>query len=93
MDFGKFIKSQRINEGLTMRDVGKMSGGVMDKTTISRIERNERGLTLKAAFFFSEIYGIDIKTLAKKFMGDEAKVHKLTAEHKKMRKRGRPPKK
>jgi transcriptional regulator with XRE-family HTH domain len=91
MDFGKYIKSQRLKSGLTIRDVVARTGDVLDKTTISRIERNERNVSLKAAFFFSEIYGIDMKTIAKKFMGDEAKIHKVKVDKKK-RLRGRPPK-
>ena len=92
MDFGKFIKQQRLDAGLTMSEVATMTGSATDKTALSRIENNGRGITFKLAFFLSGIYGIDIKRLTKNYMGKEAKVHKLTAADKKI-KRGRPAKK
>ena len=90
MDFGKYIRNQRLKNGYTIRDIVDMSAGVMDKTTISRIERNERKVSLKAAYFFSELYDIDMKTLAKKSLGEEAKVRKLKTVKQRTR-RGRPP--
>lgn len=91
MDFGKFIRTQRLKAGYTIRDIVEMSGDEMDKTTVSRIERNERKMSLKAAFIFSEIFDIDMKALAKKSFGEEVKVKKLNPNRKKVR-RGRPPK-
>jgi transcriptional regulator with XRE-family HTH domain len=90
MDFGKYIRNQRSNKGYTIHDVVEMTGGTLDKTTISRIERNERKASLKAAFFFSELYDIDMKTLARKSLGEEAKIVKLKPSRKGPRKKGRP---
>jgi len=36
---------------------------MLDKTTVSRIERDERGLSLRAAYCFSKIYNIGMETL------------------------------
>jgi len=65
MAIGAYLKGLRKKAGLTIRDVVEMTGEEIDKTTISRIERDERGLSLKAAFFFSEIYGADLDDMAK----------------------------
>jgi transcriptional regulator with XRE-family HTH domain len=86
MDFGKYIRNQRLKQGLTIRDIVEMSGDSLDKTTISRIERNERKLSLKAAYVFSELYDIDLKTMAKKAVGEDVKIKKTRPEP---RKRGR----
>jgi transcriptional regulator with XRE-family HTH domain len=60
---GKEIKKLRKQRGLTIREVVKASEGNLDKTTISRIERDERGLSFKAAYCFSKIYDIRMETL------------------------------
>jgi transcriptional regulator with XRE-family HTH domain len=60
---GKELKKLRQQRGLTIRDVVKASGGMLDKTTVSRIERDERGLSLKAAYCFSKIFNISMETL------------------------------
>ena len=77
MKAGAFLKKARLDKGLTMRDVASLSGDKIDKTVISRIESSERGVTLKAAFFFSEIYEIDIKEIAKIHLGKTAKIKKI----------------
>ncbi|MFA6449651.1 MAG: helix-turn-helix transcriptional regulator [bacterium] len=86
MAIGSYLKGLRKKAGLTIRDVVEMSGDEIDKTTISRIERDERGLSLKAAFFFSEIYEVSIEELAKKMLGAKARVRKLKAPKKKAKK-------
>jgi len=63
LSVGKEIKKLRKQRGLTIREVVKSSEGNLDKTTISRIERDERGLSFKAAYCFSKIYGINMETL------------------------------
>ncbi|HOX28782.1 MAG TPA: helix-turn-helix transcriptional regulator [bacterium] len=89
MDLGNFLKKNREKAGLTIRDVVAMSGDEMDKTTVSRIERGERKLSLKAAFFFAQIYGIPLDELAKKALGAKARIHKVKIEKKKRgRKKG-----
>ena len=77
MKAGAFLKKARLGKGLTMRDVASLSGERIDKTVISRIENGERGVTLKAAFFFSEIYEIDMKEIAKIELGKIAKIKKI----------------
>jgi transcriptional regulator with XRE-family HTH domain len=83
MAIGAYLKGMRKKAGLTIRDVVEMTGEEIDKTTISRIERDERGLSLKAAFYFSEIYGANLDELAKKMLGNKAKVHKIKIVKKK----------
>jgi transcriptional regulator with XRE-family HTH domain len=91
MDFGKYIRNQRLKHAFTIRDIVEMSGDSLDKTTISRIERNERKVSLKAAYVFSELYDIDLKAMAKKALGEEVKVRKVRPEPRKRgRKKGRP---
>jgi transcriptional regulator with XRE-family HTH domain len=86
MDFGAYLRKLREKADYTIRDVVEMCGNGLDKTTISRIERNERRMSLAAAFYFSELYDVDIKTLAKKALGESAKVKKMKPVK---RKRGR----
>lgn len=63
MSLGKYLKKIRKQSGLTIKQIVHMSEGILDKTTISRIERDERGLSLKAAYILSKIYKIDIYEL------------------------------
>jgi transcriptional regulator with XRE-family HTH domain len=60
---GKEIKKLRKQRGLTIRDVVVASEGNLDKTTISRIERDDRGVSFKAAYCFSKIFDISMETL------------------------------
>jgi transcriptional regulator with XRE-family HTH domain len=69
MTCGEYLKSLRKNHGLTIYDVMRMSGGKVDKTTISRIERDERKPALLAAYVFSEVYGVDMKEIVYKLHG------------------------
>lgn len=93
MDLGKYLKGLRLKKGYTIRQVVLMTGNEVDKTTISRLERNERTLMLKAAYLLSKIYSVDFEVLTVKALGKAAKVHKLTAADKAPKKRGRQPKK
>jgi transcriptional regulator with XRE-family HTH domain len=77
MAIGSYLKGLRKKAGYTIRDVVEMTCDEIDKTTISRIERDERGLSFKAAFYFSEIYGIDLNEMAKKMLGSKARVKKI----------------
>jgi transcriptional regulator with XRE-family HTH domain len=63
LSVGRELKRLRQQRGLTIREVVKSSGGMLDKTTVSRIERDERGLSLKAAYCFSKIYNLSMETL------------------------------
>ncbi len=77
MELGAYLKGLRKKAGLTIRDVVEMANEEIDKTTVSRIERNERGLSFKAAYYFSQIYGISLDELAKKMLGSSAKIKKI----------------
>ena len=46
-----------------MRQVKQRSQGMLDKTTISRIENGDRRLSLRAAYAFSRIYSISLEQL------------------------------
>ena len=58
------MRKLRLQQGLSIRDVVSASEDMLDKTTLSRIERDERGLSLKAAYCLSRIYNVDMETLA-----------------------------
>lgn len=87
---GKFLKDLRMSKGLTMNEVVLMTGNEIEKTTISRIENDERNISFKAAYYFSAIYGVSLEEIAKKELGGKAKIKKVTIEKKK---RGPKPKK
>jgi len=87
---GKNLKSLRIKKGLTMNEVVLMTGSEIDKTTISRIERGERGLSLKAGYYFSQIYGVGMEEIARMELGSKVKIRKVKVVKKK---RGRKKKK
>ena len=63
MSVGRELKKLRVQRELTINEVVKASCGMLDKTTVSRIERDERGLSLKAAYCFSKTYNIGMETL------------------------------
>jgi transcriptional regulator with XRE-family HTH domain len=89
MSAGGFIKEARRKNGLTIREVVLMTGDEIDKTTISRIERGERKISLKAGYYFSRIYGIPLEEMAKREMGAKAKIKEVKIEKKKRgRKKG-----
>jgi transcriptional regulator with XRE-family HTH domain len=60
---GAQIKKLRKQRGFTLSDVVRASNGLLDKTTVSRIERDERGLSLKAAYAYSRVFNIGMETL------------------------------
>lgn len=63
MGAGAEIKKLRQQRGLTLKEVIKASDGLLDKTTVSRIERDERGISLKAAYAFAKVFDIRMETL------------------------------
>lgn len=84
-----YLKKLRLEKGLTIREVVLMTDEEIDKTTVSRIERGERKISLKAAYYFSEIYGVSLEDLAKKELGSKAKIHKVKiVKQKRGRKKG-----
>jgi len=89
MNAGAYLKDLRKKKGLTIREVVLMTGSEIDKTTISRIERSERKISLKAAFYFSQIYDVPMEEVAKKEMGAKAKIKQVKVVKKKRgRKKG-----
>ncbi len=81
MDFGTYLRKQRETAGLSLRHVVLMTNNETDKTTLSRVEQNERTISLKLAYLLAQVYGVDFETLAKKAIGN-VKVRKLTAAEK-----------
>lgn len=89
MSAGSYLKSLRLEKGLTIREVVLMTSEEIDKTTVSRIERDERKISLKAAFFFSQIYGVSLEEIARKELGAKAKIKQVKIVKKKRgRKKG-----
>lgn len=89
MEVGSCLKKARIKSGLTIREVVAMTGDELDKTTVSRIERDERKLSFKAAYYFSEIYGVPMNELARMALGSKARIRKVKiAKKKRGRKKG-----
>lgn len=68
-DVGIMLMNLRKQKDLTMRDVMDRSHGILDKTTISRVEKNQRNLTLRAAYAFSRIYQVPMDVLAETCIG------------------------
>lgn len=54
---------------MSMRQVMDRSQDLLDKTTISRIENDDRKLSLKAAYAFSRIYRINMAELVEMDIG------------------------
>lgn len=69
MSLGLYLKSIREQNGLTIKQVVALSEGMLDKTTISRIERDERGLSIKAAYALAKIYHADISEICELSLG------------------------
>ena len=64
MDSGTYLRKLRLKHKLSLDDVVELSCNQIDKTTLSRVERNERGVSLRNAFFLSKIYSEDFKIFA-----------------------------
>ncbi|MFA6566689.1 MAG: helix-turn-helix transcriptional regulator [Victivallales bacterium] len=77
MTTGEYLKDIRMRSGFSIRDVVERSNSYLDKTTISRIERNERGISFRAAFIFSRIYQVDMIVIAEKTFEDETKLNDI----------------
>ena len=69
MSLGNYLKRLRQQNGLTIKQVVDMSHDILDKTTISRIERDERGISLKAAYAFAKIYNVSLDELCEYVLG------------------------
>lgn len=68
MDTGTYLRKLRVQKGLSLGDVVEKSLDQVDKTTLSRVERNERGVSLATAYLLAKIYGEDFETFAKKLL-------------------------
>ncbi|MFH1537725.1 MAG: helix-turn-helix transcriptional regulator [bacterium] len=68
MDTGKYLRKMRKQRGLSLGEVVEKSKNQIDKTTLSRIERNERGVSLTAAYLLSKIYGEDFEDFSRKIL-------------------------
>ena len=68
MDTGKFLRKLRSDKGLSLDEVVERAKNQIDKTTLSRIERNERGVSLTAAFLLSKIYDEDFEAFSRKIL-------------------------
>lgn len=77
---GQYLKKIRNQCGLTISEVADNSKGILDKTAISRIERDERGLSLKAAFAFSRTYNIQMETIMHFIVKDKPNAIRETFE-------------
>jgi len=64
MPVGRELCKIRKQRGLSIREVVRASDGMLDKTTVSRIEHEERGLSLRAAYCFAKIYGVSMESIA-----------------------------
>ncbi len=64
MTLGEYLRMVRHQKRLTLQEVESVSKGILDKTTVSRIERDDRRVSFRAACAFSKVYGISLDTLA-----------------------------
>lgn len=78
MTIGSTLKKLRKQQGRSIREVVNASDGMLDKTTVSRIERDERGLSLKAAYCFSRVYGIDMEALTEMLIKKKIALSRIT---------------
>lgn len=69
MSIGNYLRQIREQNGLTIKQVVAKSGELLDKTTISRIERDERGLSIKAVYALAKVYNISIQDICELYIG------------------------
>ena len=80
---GKYLKNLRLEKGLSIDQVSQMTDREIDNSGISRIETGQRGVSLKAGFFFAQIYGVSMEDIAKMELGAKARIKKIKIEKKK----------
>ena len=76
MSLGQYLKRLRQQNGLTINEVVEQSEKLLDKTTVSRIERDERGVSLRAAYAFAKIYNVRMDEICEYVLG-----RKISPEH------------
>lgn len=86
---GKFLKTQRIKAGMTIGEASAMTGGNVNKTSLCRIERGERSISLKVAYYLSKLYGVDMEKIAEKECGKAKIKTRKTAKKKEARKKAK----
>ena len=64
MSVGDYLRELRSQSGLSLRQVVMMSDEMLDKTTVSRVEKNSRTPSLRAAYAFSQIYRVKMENIA-----------------------------
>lgn len=64
MTTGEYLRNLREQKDLSMRQVMIRSQGLLDKTTISRIEKNQRRVSMRAAYAFARIYEVPLEEIA-----------------------------
>ena len=67
--FYSYVKHLRESKGLPLRKVAARLD--IDPSTLSKIERGERGANLELVNLFSEIFGVSEKDLKKMFLSDK----------------------
>lgn len=70
----KHLINLRKQRGLRIQGVAEMSGGLIDNTTLSRIESGERGLTLKSAYALATVYGVSLNDLCSLAYGSKGEI-------------------
>lgn len=69
MKLGEYMRNMRMQNGYSLRDVVQKSKGMLDKTTISRIEKNSRTPSLRAVYALSKIYRVKMDDVAEIALG------------------------
>lgn len=70
----------RKQHGFSMKEVVYKSNGYLDKTSLSRIERNERGISLKVAYALSKIYNISMEQLVEIILNEKIEINHMPFE-------------
>ena len=61
---GDYLKSLRNQKRMSMSHVSELSYDLLDKTAISRIEKNVRNVSLRSAYAFAKIYQVSMEDIA-----------------------------
>jgi transcriptional regulator with XRE-family HTH domain len=60
---GRALRRVRLERGLTLRDVGEISGGRFTPTAVAGYERGERGISAQRFVELAAFYGVRASTL------------------------------
>ena len=66
---GEYLKNLRIQKDLTVKEVIRRSKGALDKSVISRVEKNKRGISLRSAYYMAKIYQVPLEEIAEAMLG------------------------